>query len=139
MERKNIPKLALCSVAVAMLMTVTVNRAAAGENREFETQRLSMLQKIEQRLISNGLCSSKADCQQKQLFFATPGRRGIAIITYAVNSPPALQSIVEIAAETFYQDKVTRIEIVNYSYSKKEELHSLFKPGPAISAVIFER
>lgn len=122
-----------------ILFLSAVMSVSAGENRRFERQRLSMAVKIENSLILKELCISKKDCQQKKLFFVSPGPRGLGVKTYAINSPSVLSTIVEIAAAEFYEGGVDRIEIENFSYSKEEDLRSFLKQGPAFSTVILER
>jgi hypothetical protein len=102
---------------------------AGNENRAFESQRLLIIERIESILIASGLCKSRADCQQKKLYFVSPATHGLNIKTYSVHEPEILARIVAESSVVYYEMQgVMEVSIENYSVTKQEELASgLFK------------
>lgn len=124
---------------IVLFMAAGMQVANSGEDRSYEKERLSMIQKIENILIAGGICSTGNECSVKKIFFVSPATNGIAIATYGVNDKQVLRQILEVSALEFYSHNKMQIKIEHFSFSKDEELNSFFRFGKPFVSINMER
>ena len=121
----------ICSI----LISLNIN---AGENTEHNSSRLKLADEIDSILVDAGLCETKNLCSNKQLFFVSPARNGLGVITYSIKNPDILSKITQKCMEVFYSKNI-EIIIENYAISKQEELKKWISTEVPFNEIEFKK
>ena len=129
----NIVRIGSC-ISLSMVLL----NANAGENRAHESSRLKLVDEIDSILVDAGLCETKDLCSSKQLFFVSPARNGLGVITYSIKNPDILSKITQKCMEVFYSKNIGII-IENYEISKQEELKKWISTEVPFNEIEFKK
>lgn len=136
----NFRKYTSVTILTFLLMIQHIPMANSGEDRSHEKERLLLAERIEKILIAGGACQSIKDCGERQLLFVSPAKKGLAIATYGVSDTDILRRISEEAIKVFYATDKMSIEVEHFTYTKEDDLRSLFfKPGKPFVTIKLER
>jgi hypothetical protein len=102
---------------------------AGNENRNFENARLAFINKLEFKMIGEGICRSTQDCQRKKLFFVSPKQNGFHIEIWGGDKNALYATLSQ--ASTVFEDFGGRINI-------KIEFHLRTKDGD-LAASVFDK
>lgn len=108
-------------------MLIVEGDVFAGENRQFEEQRLALVKSIKLILVEEGVCITPNDCSKKNVIFASPGIldgvHGVGVALYGVNSNKVIQRIANECWAVFIRENQTMsITFSAYKTTKEEDL-----------------
>lgn len=125
-------------VLVAGLLALET--CSAGEDRSYWQHGLELAQKGEKIFVANGICSSAAECQKKQLLFLQPVSAGIEVAVYGIADSRTLEQLTALCMQMFYEVPGANVSFKAFSESKQEIVRLPFwKSASPIVVVNFSR
>jgi hypothetical protein len=110
---------------------------SAGENRQFEEQRLALVKNITTILKEENICASQNDCNKKGHLFVSPGLSGLSVKLYGVNSNTVFERITKECLNIFFKmERKMSIVFGAYQITKDEDLKMPFWKSARPNVVI---
>jgi hypothetical protein len=122
---KTLLKFSAIFMSVILAFYIFVVVMLSSEDRRFDEQVRTGIDKASELLVQNGICASRNDCARQQIISFIPKNGGFSILVYGVNDERTSAAIALIFTDEFIKE--SKIEYLDLTIYKTKETNIIDK------------